>query len=153
MTRKKSINGKVSILPKVDFFDISLEDVFEGSNQVKDGSYFKTSGQLFSTLSLKINEHYYRGKPVKICLSIFDLSCSFFSVPQQNIPITTGREGWRGFWSFRPKLGGNKTKRRSMKNKRNKRNERRGRSNSKIRNRITRTQTRGSRRTRKNRRS
>ena len=143
MTRKKSINGKVSILPKVDFFDISLDDVFEGSRKLHDGNYIKTSSQLFSTLSLKINEHYYRGKPVKISLSVFDLSCSFFSVPQQNIPITTGREGWWGLGSFRPKLGGNKTKRKSM---RNKRKERRGRSNSKIRNR------RLSRQTRKNRR-
>jgi hypothetical protein len=134
--------GETSVVSKFDFFDIPIDDVFDGKPIRSDGYSITTLSDLSLFISSKIDEHYYQGRPVRKILSLFDFSCSAFNRPQSRIPNTSGREFW-GIGKRKPKMGGggsNKTKRR------NERKERKERSNSKIRNRIM------SRRTRKNRR-
>ena len=149
-----SINdkGEIYITPNVTFFDVDLEgEIFAGKSRNPEVGHFETT---LSDLSLTISSIIYKrffngekvkinGEKVKIRLSILDLSCGSFHKPQSGVPTWDDDIGMGGRIKIRRQ---NKTKRRSMKNKRNKRKER---SNSKIRNRITRTQTRGSRQTRK----
>jgi len=137
--------GEISIISKIDFFDIPIGEAFDGKPRRSDGYSITTLSDLSLFISSKIDERYYQGHPVRKKLSFFDLSCSSFNKAQSQIPKTSGREFW-GVGKHRPKLGGgggrggrggNKTKRR------NERKERNDRSKSKIRNR------RMSRRTRK----
>ena len=155
--RKKNNNTNTSILPSIKFFDIPVDEIFDGITPEISGYYHTCLSDLSYLISSRINAKYYSGVDVKKILSILDFSCSSFDYPQVEIPKTTGRV-WGGifkgkrfkdsiFPSRKPKLGGgsggNKTKRRSR------RKERKERNKSKIRNRIKRT--RRSNRTRKNR--
>ena len=146
-----SINdkGEIYITPNVTFIDVDLEgEIFAGKSRNPEVGHFETTlSDLSLTISSIIYKRFFNGEQVKIRLSILDLSCGSFHKPQSGVPTWDDDIGMGGRIKIRRQ---NKTKRRSMKNKRNKRKER---SNSKIRNRITRTQTRGSRRTRKNKRS
>jgi hypothetical protein len=136
------------VLPKIDFFDIPVDEIFRGIAPGTDGYFTTTLSDVSSLVSSKINQEYYGGQLVKKNLSFLDLSCSSFFAAQSQIPNTSGRS-WgisKSFGRRRPKMGGgggNKTRRINV---RNKRKERKERSNSKIRNCIL------SRRTRKNRR-
>jgi hypothetical protein len=128
-----------------------VDEIFRGITPESDGYYSTTLSNVCSLISSKIDQEYYGGEVVKKILSFFDLSCSSFCAAQSQVPKTSGRS-WgisKSFGRRRPNMGGgsggNKTKRRSM------RNERRGRNNSKIKNRISRT--RRTKRTRKNSRS
>ena len=146
--RKKNNNTNTSILPSIDFFDIPVDEIFNGTTLESNGYYRTCLSDLSYLISTRINAEYYRGANIKKILSIIDLSCSSFDYPQVEIPKTTGRVWGRSFKNLghrRPKMGGggsNKTRRRNVRNERNERN------NSKIRNRIKRT--RRSNRTRKN---
>ena len=145
MKTRKNKKGEISVLPKIDFFDIPVDEIFRGITPESDGYFNTTLSNVCSLISSKIDQEYYGGEVVKKILSFFDLSCSTFYAAQSQIPKTTGRECW-GIGKIRPKMGGggsNKTRRRNVRNKRKERNK------SKIRNRIKRT--RRSNRTRKNR--
>jgi hypothetical protein len=134
--------GETSVISKVDFFDIPIGEAFDGKPIRSDGYSITTLSALSLFISSKIDERYYQSRPVRKILSLFDFSCSGFDYAQSRTPKTTGREFW-GIGKRRPKMGGgggNKTRRI------NGRKGRKGRSNSKIKNRIM------SRRTRKNRR-
>ena len=133
--------GEISVVSKIDFFDIPIGEAFDGKPRRSDGYSITTLSDLSLFISSKIDERYYQGRPVRKKLSFFDLSCSSFDKAQSQIPKTSGREFW-GVGKHRPKLGGgggNKTKRRNERKERNERNK------SKIRSR------RMSKRTRKNR--
>jgi len=143
MKTRKNKKGKISILPKIDFFDIPLDEIFHGIAPRTDGYFTTTLSDVSSLISSKINQEYYGGQHVKKTLSFLDLTCSSFFAAQSQIPKTSGRS-WgisKSFGRFRPNMGGNKTRRINV---RNKRKERNGRNKSKIRNR------RLSRRTKKN---
>jgi hypothetical protein len=133
--------GEISVVSKIDFFDIPIGEAFDGEPRRSGGYSITTLSDLSLFISSKIDERYYQGRPVRKKLSFFDLSCSAFDKAQSQIPKTSGREFW-GVGKHRPKLGGgggNKTKRRNERKERNERNK------SKIRSR------RMSKRTRKNR--
>lgn len=146
MKTRKNKKGEISVLPKIDFFDIPVDEIFRGITPESDGYFTTTLSDVSSLVSSKINQEYYGGELVKKILSFFDLSCSSFFAAQSQIPNTSGRS-WgisKSFGRRRPKMGGgggNKTRRRNVRNKRKERNK------SKIRNRIKRT--RRSNRTRK----
>jgi hypothetical protein len=148
MKTRKNKKGEISVIPKIDFFDIPVDEIFRGIAPGTDGYFTTTLSDVSSLISFKINQEYYEGQLVKKILSFLDLTCSSFFAAQSQIPKTSGRS-WgisKSFGRVRPNMGGgNKTRRRNVINKRKERKERKERSNSKIRNRIL------SRRTRKNR--
>ena len=134
--RKKNNNTNTSILPIIDFFDIPVDEIFDGTPLGRNGYYHTCLSDLSSFISSRINAKYYSGMNVKKIVSILDLSCSSFHYPQVEIPKTIGRVWGTSFKKLgyrRPKLGGgsggNKTRRK------NERKERKERNKSKIRNR------------------
>lgn len=136
--------GEISVVSKIDFFDVPIDEVFHRKPTIS-GYSVTTLSSLSLFISSKIDERFYSGRPVKKKLSLFDFSCSAFQEPQLQVPKTSGRE-LLGIGKHRPKMGGgNKTRRRSKRNERNERNE------SKIRNRIRKSKR--TNHTRKNRRS
>lgn len=149
MKTRKNKKGEISVLPKIDFFDIPVDEIFSGITPGSDGYFNISLSNVSSLISSKIDQEYYRGAVVKKTLSFFDLSCSSFYEAQPHIPKTSGRS-WgisKNFGKRRPNMGGgggNKTKRRNM---RKVRNERKVRNKSKIENRRVNRRTR---RTRKN---
>ena len=134
--------GETSVVSKIDFFDIPIGEAFDGKPRRSDGYSITTLSDLSLFISSKIDEHYYHGRPVRKILSLFDFSCSAFNRPQSRIPNTSGRE-FKGVGKPRPKMGGGVG---NMTRRRNERKERKGRSKSKIRNRIMIRLTRKNRR-------
>ena len=135
MKTQKNKKGEISVIPKIDFFDIPVDEIFSGIIPGGDGYFNISLSNVSSLISSKIDQQYYRGLVVKKTLSFFDLSCSSFYEAQPNIPKTSGRS-WgisKNFGKRIPSMGGsgscNKTKRRKV------RKVRKVRNNSKIGNR------------------
>jgi hypothetical protein len=147
MVSSKNDKGEISITSETSFIDIGLDEIFAGKSPdpMLGGYYGITLSEISLVISSKIDEIYFEGNHKKKCVSIIDISCASFYLPQASVPeipkdIGIGGRGRRG----RTKVSRrNNTRRKSG---RKERKERNSRNKSKIGNRGM------SRRTRKNRR-
>jgi hypothetical protein len=140
MVSSKDDKGEISITSETSFIDIGIDEIFAGKSPdpMLGGHYGITLSEISLVISSKIDEVYFEGNHKKKCVSIIDISCSGFYLPQASVPKTPKDIGIGG--GRRKVSRRNNTRRKSG---RKERKERNGRNKSKIGNR------RVSRRTRK----
>jgi hypothetical protein len=141
MVSSKNDKGGISITSETSLIDIGLDEIFAGKSPdpMLGGYYGITLSEISLIISNKIDNKYFNNRPEKKRVSIIDLSCASFYLPQAIVPEIPKNIGIGG------RRGRTKVSRRNNTRRKSGRNERKGRNNSKIRN-----QTRKSKRTRKN---